>query len=113
MKPLTELAVLACDHATGIVAIQSSQPFVRIQGSRVLVGNDPANKGIGGCSNLAATIKPCTRTLSVEQGKSASVYVRGKPVCLDTVTGGTDGTPPSATKYGVKFPGQTLVHVDA
>lgn len=111
MKPLNEAALVTCDHATGVVANRSSQPFVRIVGRPVLVGNDPANKGIGGCSNLAATIKPCTRTLGVEAGKSTFVFVRGKPICLETVVGGTDGTPPSITKYRVRFPGHTLVDV--
>ncbi len=111
MKPLTERALLTCDHATGVVAHSSSQSLVRMSGSLVLVGNDPANQSIGGCTNAGPTIKPCARTLAVEQGKSGFVYVRGKPICLDTVVGGTDGTPPSATKYRVRSPGQRVVSV--
>ena len=112
MKPITERALITCDHATGVVAHKSSQSLARISGSWILVGNDPANKSIGGCINAGPTIKPCARTMAVEQGKSSFVYVRGKPVCLDTVVGGTDGTPPSATKYRVRSPGQGLVSVE-
>ncbi|MEM7049055.1 MAG: hypothetical protein AAF604_05325 [Acidobacteriota bacterium] len=113
MKLLTRIALLSCDHATGVVALSASQSLVRIAGVPVLVGNDPGSKGIGGCTNVAPTIKPCARTLAVEQGKSGLVRIAGKPACLDTVVGGTDGTPPSATKYRVRFPGQVFVHANA
>lgn len=113
MEPMTELALITCDHGTGKVASKSSQSLVWVAGAAVLVGNDPGNKMISGCSNLAPTIKPCTMTMAVEQGKSAFVSIDGVPVCLDTVVGGTDGTPPSATKYRVRAPGQIFVHIDA
>jgi len=109
MKVLTNAAFITCDHATGVVTNISSQSLVRIDGGLVLVGNDPAGKPIAGCSNIGPTIKPCTSTLAVEQGKSSFVSIDGTPVCLDTVVGGTDGTPPSATKYRVRFAGQVLV----
>lgn len=109
MMVITELAFITCDHATGVVGLRSSQSFVRIEGGLVLIGNDPGNKMIGGCSNIGPTIKPCTMTMAVEQGKSDFVSIGGTPVCLDTVVGGTDGTPPSATKYRVRHPGQVLV----
>lgn len=112
MRPLTEAALITCDHATGVVAHQASHGFVRIGGFLVLRGNDPGNKGIGGCSNIAPTIKPCTRTMAVETGRSTFVFIRDKPVCLETVVGGTDGTPPSATKYRVRSPGQAVVNID-
>ncbi|MEM1181088.1 MAG: hypothetical protein AAGM22_22290 [Acidobacteriota bacterium] len=111
MKPLTERALITCDHATGVVAHKASQSLVRIAGAKVLVGNDPASQSIGGCINSGPTIKPCARTLAVEQGKSGLVFVKGKPMCLETVVGGTDGTPPSVTKYRVRSPGQRLVTV--
>lgn len=111
MRPLTQRALLTCDHATGVVAHAPSQFFVRVSGALLLIGNDAANKGIAGCINMAPTIKPCTRSLAVEQGKSSFVYVRRKPVCLDTLVGGTDGTPPSVTKYRVRSPGQWLVDI--
>lgn len=113
MKILTDAALVTCDHGSGVVTNASSQSLVSICGTRILVGNDPAHKGIAGCPNVSATIKPCTSTLNVEQGKSSLVQINGKPVCLDTVVGGTDGTPPSITKYRVRSPGQTLVEVQS
>lgn len=113
MQLMTELALITCDHGTGKVASKSSQSLVWVEGSAVLVGNDPGNKMIAGCSNLAPTIKPCTMSMAVEQGHSALVSIDGVPACLDTVVGGTDGTPPSATKYRVRAPGQGLVRVGA
>ena len=82
---------------------------MRISGALVLINNDPGSKSIGGCSNAGPTIKPCTTTLVVEQGKSDFVTIGGTPVLLQTTVGGTDGTPPSATKYRVRHPGQELV----
>jgi hypothetical protein len=37
------------------------------------------------------------------------VRIDGRRVCLDTVTGLTDGTPPGTIKYEVRSPGQDLV----
>jgi len=113
MRVLTDRAFITCDHATGVVGNRASQWFVRIEGALVLIGNDPGNKMIGGCSNIGPTIKPCTMTMAVEQGKSSFVSIGGTPVCLETVVGGTDGTPPAATKYRVRFPGQVLVDSQA
>ena len=112
-RPITETALLSCDHMTGIVAQVASQHWVRMEGEAPLIGNDPAHKSIAGCGNVGPTIKPCTSTLNVEAGKSTFVHIDGKPICLDTVLGGTDGTPPGATKYRVRQPGQFLVTVEA
>lgn len=113
MQPLTEIAVLCCDHQAGLVAIAAGQSLVRITGHRVLVESDPQGKGIAGCPNAGPTIKPCTTTTSVTAGYSALVRVDGRRLCLDTITGLTDGTPPGAVKYAVRAPGQTLVECDA
>ena len=37
------------------------------------------------------------------------VFIDGRPVCLDTVTGMTDGTPPGVVKYIVVDPAQDFV----
>ena len=42
-KPITETALLSCDHMTGIVIQVSSQSWVKVAGSKVLVGNDPGS----------------------------------------------------------------------
>ncbi len=45
----------------------------------------------------------------MQQGYSEWLRIGGKRVCLDTVTGLTDGTPPGTVKYEVRDPGQRLV----
>jgi hypothetical protein len=110
MKWLTEDAVINCKHELGIVHILLPlQGLVTIEGRKVLVQNDPERKPITGCPNIGATIKPCTKTLAVEQGYSAFLQIDGRAICLDTVTGLTDGTPPGIVKYKVSRPGQALV----
>jgi hypothetical protein len=112
MKALTEQAVLACDHTLGRVDIRATQNLVRIKGQRVLVERDPEGRPINGCPNVSATIKPCLLTLPVKKGYSALVRIEGHRMCLDTVTGLTDGTPPGTVNYTVRNPGQTLVDVE-
>lgn len=109
MKWLTEDAQLICAHILGDVAIKPSQSLVTIQGRKVLVERDPEKKEIGSCPNVGLTIKPCTLTLPVEKGYSELIRINGRRVCLDTVTGKTDGTPPGTVYYHVKDPGQQLV----
>lgn len=110
MKLLTEKAKLVCTHQSGRVQILiPRQSLVKIDGERVLVQSDPERKPITGCSNVGTTIKPCTLTLKVSEGYSGLARIDGRPVCLDTVTGNTDGTPPTAIQYVVVDPGQTLV----
>jgi hypothetical protein len=108
MKLLTQDAVIVCDHSSGIVGLQPSQAWVTISGRAVLVDNDPENRPIAGCPNYGATIKPCVNTLQVKQGYSGFVRVGGRAVCLDSVTGLTDGTPPGMVNYTVRSAGQRL-----
>lgn len=109
MELLTEDADLRCAHDLGKVAIVASQDWVRINGRRVLVRKDPEGRGIAGCPNYGPTIKPCTTTLAVQTGYSAFIHIDGKPVCLNSLTGLTDGTPPGSVKYDVRDSGQDLV----
>lgn len=109
MKLLTEDAVLVCDHQVGIVQNRPTQGWVTVEGRRLLVRPDPEGRTIVGCPNVGPTIKPCTTTLPVKEGYSDFVRIDGRPVCLDTVTGLTDGTPPGVVDYQVRTPGQTLV----
>jgi hypothetical protein len=110
MKWLTEDAVINCKHELGIVhLLLPLQDLVTIEGRKVLVQNDPEGKPITGCPNIGATIKPCTRTLGVETGYSPFLRIDGRSICLDTVTGLTNGTPPGIVKYVVRRPGQELV----
>ncbi len=110
VKVLTLSAHLQCEHL-GNVVNNASQSFVKIGGVNVLVERDPEGRTIQACPNIGATIKPCTLTLVAQAGYSSYVKIGGHRVCLDTVTGLTDGTPPGVVKYSVKSPGQAFVNV--
>jgi len=114
MRALTEDAVLLCDHG-GKVAPDVHQSWVTIEGRRVLVANDPEGRDIARCPNTNPFmgLKACKTTLRVTEGYSTFVRIDGRRVCLDTVTGLTDGTPQGGVKYSVKNPGQTLVESDS
>ena len=111
MLILTEDAVLICNHILGRVANRPSQTLVTVEKRKVLVENDPEGRQISNCpnSNPFAGMKPCQLTLVVDAGYSDFVRIDGHRVCLDTVTGLTDGTPPGTVIYKVRQPGQTLV----
>lgn len=106
---LTEDAELVCDHVQGTVQVRVSQDWVTVEGRSVLVARNPERRPITGCPNAGPTIKPCQMTLNVEAGYSDLVHVEGRSVCMDTLTGRTDGTPPGTVDYSVRTPGQTLV----
>jgi hypothetical protein len=109
MKLLTEDALIVCTHELGIVDIAATQTLVTIGRRRVLVEIDPEGRSIHGCPNVGPGIKACLTTLVVKEGYSDLLRIGGKRVCLDTVTGFTDGTPPGSVKYKVNKPGQDLV----
>ena len=113
MRVLTEDALLVCKHLLGKVIIVPAQGWVTIENRKVLVQRDPEGRPILACPNMGATIKPCQTTLAVDKGYSAFVSIDGKPVCLDTVEGLTDGTPPGVVQYIVRNPGQGLVAGDS
>ena len=109
MNWLTQDALLTCSHESGFVAIAPSQNLVTINGRRVLVAVDPETKPIAGCPWVGPGMKPCLLTLKVTKGYSRLIRIGGRQVCLDTVSGLTDGTPPGTFKYAVRSPGQALV----
>jgi len=109
MNLLTLDAVLVCDHISGIVALIAGQSWVTVGGRPILVDADPEQRTIGGCPNYGAAIKPCVTTLSVKQGYSGFVRIGDRRVCLDSVKGLTDGTPPGIVNYSVRNPGQRMV----
>lgn len=108
---LTEDAHLVCKHENGVVNIVPTQTLVTVNSRRALVENDPEAKSIGGCPNTnpAAGLRPCLNTLKVQEGYSDLLRIEGRRVCLDTVTGLTDGTPPGLVKYLVRRAGQEFV----
>ncbi len=109
MKVLTEDALVVCEHELGIVKNNPTQSLVTIQRRKVLVEIDPEGRSIGGCPNYGVTIKPCLTTLRVQVGYSDFIRIEGRRICLDTVTGFTDGTPPGLIHYKVNHPGQMFV----
>ena len=111
MKVLTVDARLRCDHKTGNVKIEASQGLVTVEGRPILVYSDPEGKSIPDCSHSvpAAGILPCKLTLKARTGYSQFVRVGDRRICLDTVIGYTNGTPPSQVDYTVDDPGQGLV----
>ncbi len=109
MRWLTEDAKLVCKHELGRVQIVATQTLVTIAQRKVLVEIDPEGRPIVGCPHTGAAVKPCTATLKVEQGYSEFLRIGGRRVCLDTVTGLTDGMPPGVVKYLVRDPGQEFV----
>lgn len=102
MRLLTEDARILCAHVMGQAKIEPSQDLVRIGGRSVLVEKDPEGRPIKGCPNINIGIKPCTHTLVVKVGYSELLRVDGRRVCLDSLSGFTDGTPPGTVKYLVR-----------
>ena len=109
MRFLTEDAIIVCKHELGRVSIQPTNQWVTIASRRVLVDDNPERRDIAGCPNIGIAIKPCNLTLAVIAGYSDFIQIDGKRVCLDTVTGLTDGTPPGIVEYYVRAPGQLFV----
>lgn len=109
MKLLTEDADLRCAHEMGKVAVAAGQNWVCIGERAVLIEPDPVARTISGCPNYGPTIKPCLTTLAVQRGYSDLVRIDGHRVCLESVEGLTDGTPPGTVLYNVHNSGQRLV----
>jgi hypothetical protein len=108
MLALTEDALLVCAHVHGKVKVAIRQDYVTIAKRRVLIDDDPEHRPIHGCPEVGA-MKPCLHTLTVQEGYSEFIRIDGRRVCLDTVTGLTDGTPPGIVKFKVRRPGQNWV----
>lgn len=109
MDWLTQDALMTCSHESGFVGVVPSQGLVTVNGRLVLVAVDPEAKPIAGCPWVGPGMKPCMLTLKATDGYSSLIRINGRAVCLDTVTGLTDGTPPGTFKYTVRTPGQSLV----
>ena len=108
MLLITDQAKLVCRHR-GSVSIEASQELVTIARQPILVEDDPEGRRISWCPNFSITIKPCGKTLAVVRGYSNLLRIAGKRVCLDSIAGLTDGTPPRMVEYIVKEPGQQFV----
>lgn len=106
---LSEDALLVCLHELGNIRVPPTQDLVTVERRRVLVESDPEGREIKGCPNIGIGIKPCKLTLRVKEGYSELVRIEGRRICLDSVRGLTDGTPPGVVEYKVRNPGQGLV----
>ena len=106
---LTEKAVLNCPHQSGIVKNTTSQKLVHIDSTIVLVEPDPVDRKIAGCPWVGTGLITCTQTEAVKEGYSPLIRIDGQRVCLDTVTGYTNGGPGARFSYTVREPGQKLV----
>jgi hypothetical protein len=109
MLILNDEARLVCKHETGRITNKPSQDWVTIEQKPVLVEIDPEGRTISGCPVVPPIGRPCVTTLKVHTGYSQWLRVGGKRVCLDTITGFTDGTPPGTVLYKVNFAGQEFV----
>lgn len=111
MRFLTEDRVIVCKHQTGHVDVPPSQHWVTIAGRCVLVEPDPEGRPISGCLNFnpAVGLRPCKTTLAVRGGYADWIRIDGHRVCLQSLVGYTDGTPPVSVDYVVREPGQSFV----
>jgi hypothetical protein len=120
---LSANAVLKCVHVNGLVGITTSQDFVTVtepaahdrrarQPSRWLIEADPEHRPIVGCPNINVGIYPCTVTYRVREGYSSFVRIGGRAICLDSVTGLTNGSP-GVFEYRVAAAGQGFVRCHA
>jgi hypothetical protein len=109
VKVLTEDADVRCDHQAGVADVVPTQSLVTIGGRRVLVEPNPEGRPIKRCPNALPGIKPCQLTLAVKVGYSGHVSIMGRRVCLDSLQGLTDGTPPGTVHFKVIEPGQHWV----
>ena len=112
MLPLVPTAQLMCLHGAPLM-LTPNQTLVRIMGGFALVAPAPAGAVIAGCPNInpQAGLKPCLVATPAMAGQSTLVSIMGRPMCLDTTTGLTDGTP--VAQYRVVDAGQHLVSVSA
>jgi hypothetical protein len=106
---LTEDAVVVCAHELGHAENVPSQSWVTIEKRRVLVANDPEGRSIKGCPNVGPAMRPCLYTLAVTKGYSTLLSIEGHPICLDSLSGLTDGTPPATVKYKARSAGQGCI----
>lgn len=108
MLVLTEDAGVFCKHGPGKVSNRPTQSLVTIEDRQILVEPDPVGRPISGCPSTVP-FKPCLTTLIVQKGYSSFIRIQDRRICLDTVTGYTDGTPPGVVMYVVRYAGQNFV----
>jgi hypothetical protein len=105
---LTSEGAVICPHA-GRVTLIPRQLNVLAQTGYVMREADIVGAPIVGCRKpFGPGSAPCRTVVEVFPGSTSTVVaVGGQPVCLETLTGLTDGVPPATIV--VAFPGQIVV----
>jgi hypothetical protein len=93
---LTTNAVITCMHGGHVTLIPKQVKAICTGGSALCVP-DLVGAPIVGCTQApSSNTKPCTMVASTLPGSfSTSFFVEGRPVYLATLSGLTDGVPPS------------------
>ena len=107
---LNSLGEVICPHA-GRVMLSPRQVTVIAGGGYAICLDDVVGAPIVGCVTPDTKLTaPCKRVVAVLPGSTSMVVsVASRPVCVETLTGLTDGRPPGT--ISVASPGQ--VSVDA
>jgi hypothetical protein len=110
---LTAKSVLRCAHM-GVVDIEPSQEWVRVEDVPLLIEPDPKDRPIHRCPQATPTTPPCTRTVAVNEGTSYSAFVRidDHRVCLGSTTGLTNWSKLAIIPFAVSSPEQDLVSME-
>ena len=105
---LNNVGVVICPHG-GRVTLIPRQFGVLAQTGYVICEGDLTGAPIVGCRKpFAIGSAPCRTVVEVLPGSTSPIVaVGGQPVCLETLTGLTDGVPPATVE--VAFPGQLAV----
>jgi hypothetical protein len=115
---LTFNAVVKCSHDALVTNKYSqdwltiSEPSAEVDRARkptpILIEPDPESCAITRCPMINVGILPCLLTLHVRAGYSTFLTVGGKPVCLKSLIGLTNGSP-GVQEYTVRNAGQNFV----
>jgi hypothetical protein len=91
-RVLTDVSSVDCGHG-GRVTTQG-ETKLKVDGALVLLEPGIAGRSVGACpvvDNSSGTLK-CKRVIAISAGRATKLRVNGRPVMLDTLAGGTDGT---------------------
>jgi hypothetical protein len=94
---LTTVSTIACSHSGQVTFSSDINHKLKVQGKSVLLKSDIENAPVSAaCTNQnTSSTHKCTKVSSVTGGESTKLKVGGVPVMLSTMTGFTDGFPPS------------------
>jgi hypothetical protein len=105
---LTVSSTVACPHSPGQVSL-SSDTKLTVGGKKVLVLASVNGASVSGCTQVTNTsngTQQCS-TVTTASGTASKLQAGGAPVVLDTLTGATDGFPPTPSTLSVSAAGQS------